>query len=667
MKLKIKGLFILLLLSGSAWPTISSGYPAEKKSPGEFSKAPVRLEELYFNYNTGCSCSDALNIKMNETEPVHIPEWKNGQKPYPAAYTRNKRITVKAIFSAAQGITRAKIGAHSGSPGYLGDISARVVHFNKEGISDPVYFHVSGKTPKEIKSFNQEWQWFCRDLEEKESPKVCIGNTINRIYIVLDEPQSPWATCNQTKPWAEVLDYSCKWADGETTPEGAASKITKCLFTGICGCYQYGPGYTASTCENFELTNFLNNWPVVKGVNCCDMGKALVTFSNIVGGGLIYRNSEYSYSRGKKFGLLYPVILVGTKKVSTDIQFDSHAFASIGDNIFDATLLPVTVYNSAYFTFEKPQLSICWMTNIPWDDYKARVVKCGTPAYPSTYKFGIVRKCQTRCYQEGEAFKERLRLVKEKYRFFKWHKETGKVIQGAAVSEKILPQLGHMRKVWAEDNYSLETIQRSTYLRIHQYWVSGSDQLEVNMVVSPTMEETKRYLITRYANTTRRPPDRKSEPGIGHICLTIPGKQKRNFSNIDFIRFNVLFMMQAGGSTREKLLTMARILDKHLLKQEPVKCYSQLKEIPKITRLSCKKKKIKLGESARLFLEVRNPGNRKLHYRWRMSGGGIEKYCEGNPIYYGGDTGKHTITVTVLNDAGLYNSRFMGIVVGRTE
>lgn len=108
---------------------------------------------------------------------------------------------------------------------------------------------------------------------------------------------------------------------------------------------------------------------------------------------------------------------------------------------------------------------------------------------------------------------------------------------------------------------------------------------------------------------------------------------------------------------------MAKKLDELLLKKKPVKYYSNLKEIPKITRFSCKKKRIKWGESASLSLEVKNPENKKLRFRWRMSGGGIEKDCNGNYVYYGGETGKQTITVTVINDAGLHDSKSLEIEV----
>jgi hypothetical protein len=46
-----------------------------------------------------------------------------------------------------------------------------------------------------------------------------------------------------------------------------------------------------------------------------------------------------------------------------------------------------------------------------------------------------------------------------------------------------------------------------------------------------------------------------------------------------------------------------------------------------------------------------------------MSGGGVETDLTGNFVYYGGDEGKHTIRVTVLNDFGLHFSRSLEIEV----
>lgn len=647
MKLKIKGLFILFFLLSSTWTAISCGHPVEKKSPKESCAAPVCLEELYFNHNTGCNCSDALNIRMNDSYPVQIPEWKNGQTPHPAAYIKNKRITVKAIFSAAQGITSAKIGAYTDSPQHLGDISARVVHFNKNGKSDPVYFDVSGKTPKEIKSFNQKWQWFCQNIYGSIPDKIHhIDRSENRIFIVLSEPQSPWRTSGDAEPWVEVLKISCCWAYGETTAAGAARKITQHLYRDIDGTYDFDPHYTGSTSIGntpFDLKCFLHYLKMfnsVDEVNCADMGKALVTFSNIVGCGLVYELSD-------PFGKLRSIKPIG-RDCNYTKEFNVHAFGGIFGKIFDATLVvcPTDI----------------WMINIPWENYKKHVLEnVGSAACPKIYFFSIQENNDV---SYDYPHKKRLKWVKKKYHFANWGTESGMIISGAAISKIKCNSTGCLS---AECRH-IEGTPSNPFSIIRKQWKSEDCLLNITMVVCPTFDAAKKYLIFRYTDTSRIPPliktpGKKFHLDIGKICFVTPAKQKKTFTSLDFIRHNVLLMMRAEGRAKKKLETIARELDNDLLEKEPVNTYWQLRDIPTILHFASKKEEINVGERVRLNLEVSNPAEGKLYYSWEMSGGGIEKDCHKNFRYYGGNQGTQTITVLIINDVGLFCSKSLEIQV----
>lgn len=383
MKVKLKSLFILIFLSFSGWMT--GKYIIGKTLSANSTKIKPRifLESLSFNHDTECNTCDAINIRKNFHEDVHIPEWKRGEKSYPAAYIKNKCVTVKAIFTADLGIEKAIIRAER-SAGDLGNLEQAIVFF-ESGTSKPVYFRVLGKTPSEIKSFIQEWNWYYSDINCNGSGKVHIGRSRNEIFIVLSEPQAPWTTTGNSKPWVDVLEKSCCWANKETSPEGAAGKITQNIYDKLGGTYKLTPTYTNSQEGGFALNNFLKKIPCIGEVNCYDMGKSLVIFSNAVGCDLRYRHSE-------PFGVLKPHIeMIGGVRIKDKIG--NHTFASLGDNVFDAT------YKRRSTDAHKG-----WFINTSWSIYKEEIVYNASSGYPKDSQIGGIEK-------KGEDKGNRLSLI----------------------------------------------------------------------------------------------------------------------------------------------------------------------------------------------------------------------------------------------------------------
>jgi hypothetical protein len=263
---------------------------------------------------------------------------------------------------------------------------------------------------------------------------------------------------------------------------------------------------------------------------------------------------------------------------------------------------------------------------------------------------------------------EQLLTAKANYNYANWEAETGKVIPGLNVSPAILPQLDGMTNLWQEDNFSIETVEETTYAKIRQWWAADDRRLEITMVICPTFSAAKEYLIYYYANTqmsplVAKPTGRQLGLDIGNVCYAAPVRQGGGFLAVDFIRHNVLILMRAEGNSGKNLAAAAGRLDSLLAKKKTVGHYSGLKEIPAITDFSCKKAEIKQGEKVLLDLAVNNPTGGKLYYSWDMSGGGVKKNLKGNYVYYGGEAGTHTITVTVINDLGLHHSRSLEIEV----
>jgi hypothetical protein len=271
--------------------------------------------------------------------------------------------------------------------------------------------------------------------------------------------------------------------------------------------------------------------------------------------------------------------------------------------------------------------------------------------------------------------REKIEQVMEKYGYDNWEVGDGKVTPGVKISENVLQKFARttMKSAWKKDIYNTGKVRGTphSYSFIRKYWKSEDKNsfLDVTMVVSPTPEAAKKYLILRYAGSQMgpnliRPAGRDIGIDLGSVCFVTRTKELGSLSSIDFIRNNVVIMIRAEGSFRTELETMARELDALLMQEPHADNYSQLKQIPTITRFSCERITIKLGDTIPLHLEVKNPKQRELRYIWKISGGGVEDH-KGNFFYYGGEAGKHTVTVTVLDDEGLQHSKSIEIEVMR--
>lgn len=337
----------------------------------------VCLESVSFNHQSSSNHADALNIRMNKTVDVMVPEWQKAKKTYPAAYIKSKTVTVKAVFTAGSGVNSCKIKAMV-DYGQLGAVQEKTVTFTN-GNSGAVSFNLTLSTPNQIKSFIQKWKWSCSDINGSASAATPIAATKNRIYIVLAEPPSPWTTSGQSEPWADVLKWACWWATGETTQVGAAEEIQHHLYNDLKGSYDYGPQYTSWTTQPFDMTNFLSNMTTAAGiglVNCYDMGKSLVSFSNVLGCNLTYKLS-------KPFGSLNCEKAIG-KPWNCSEAFGNHGFGNIGNNVTDACLK----IDSDNTPTSAPHTET-WLTNIPWNTYNTMVVINATASTPVPYTFDV--------------------------------------------------------------------------------------------------------------------------------------------------------------------------------------------------------------------------------------------------------------------------------------
>lgn len=369
----------------------------------------VCLESLSFNHIVNSLGDDALTIRLNSDTAVRVPEWQRGKKAFPVAYVKNSRVTVHPKFISSGDVNQAVFAAHSYA-GNLSDLVKAYTNFYPTNGEVPgnsiiplphrksnsgLLLQVRQSTPDRIQSFVQQWDWYLKGVEYPYDKEIYIGTTMNRIYIILAVPQYPWTLAGDTVPWSDLLDVCCRVAKDESKPGNAAGKITQALYGTVGAKYETTGSYSKGEgiYSDFKLEMFFNKIQYfgaspgfgaggsVGGVNCYDMGKALVTFGNILGCNLTLRY------------LKTPIDLNCIKPVGLDwdcnMKFENHAFASIGDNIFDASLK-----GDAWGNPGAAPHRAAWMIDIPWCSYKEMVVKKGKEqsSYPQAALFNIYNK-----------------------------------------------------------------------------------------------------------------------------------------------------------------------------------------------------------------------------------------------------------------------------------
>jgi hypothetical protein len=343
----------------------------------------VTLEEIKFNHDRTSASADAFNIRRNEREPVHVPEWRAGQSTMPgdslAAYARDELTstpTIRAKFSFHDfdaATTHVMIRALDGrltprgrsdscwrrlfrrwflgalTPNVLGSVVAREI--NIHGGEEYELFELTnvGINAAGVSVSDIEWRWQFRTAS---TDWIDFGESTHRIYTVLAKPKSPWqpdlVDLSSTQlPWTAVLDYACSWAGAATHVDDAATLVTKTVH-GLGGTLltydSVNSGSTSFTLEDppvvdcTEYLDLLQTGQSTQGsrVNCDDCAAFVVSFANILG----CRLNEGRM--GVSIFQLKPHQLIGSNNVEEG-EFSFHTVGWTGqsqadDELFDACL-----------------------------------------------------------------------------------------------------------------------------------------------------------------------------------------------------------------------------------------------------------------------------------------------------------------------------------------
>lgn len=283
----------------------------------------VMVQMIAFNHRAlgleaGLSgAAQALNLRRNALLPVAVPEWQRGVSfvaaDSPAAYAldetigrpvvilvRFARLWPQVVALQVRAVQPALPGAQAllqASVNVLGEVAPQTVVFLPSGESAFVAFTLRNTRLAScgvgVHTVRWRWQYRFADAE----PWIDFAATEHTVYTVLRMPRSPWAQqpahpANTQLPWADALDYACRWAQGTRTPDEAATAITNAIYTlgqGLLS-YECTIGATAYALDYFLLSEFIEllRGGVGRGryVNCSDCAAMVATFANLLGADL---------------------------------------------------------------------------------------------------------------------------------------------------------------------------------------------------------------------------------------------------------------------------------------------------------------------------------------------------------------------------------------------
>ena len=312
----------------------------------------IAVEAIAFNHDPTAATHDALNIRRNAMQSVHVPEWRQfisvNPEDSPAAYaiapTQGRTITILVSLSCTDP-TLAFVEVRARNA-----VKARAVNFIN-GAAGPVAFELIDPPTAlgEVGVHDRSWEWEYR-LGPRH-PWRDFARTRHRFYVVLDVPGSPWAQsppgpANTQLPWTEILDHACRWVEGAASADMAAALVTRAVYALGPGLVTYdcpGGGSSHYSLTDFDATAFLDRLRGGVGngiyVNCSDCATILASFANAIGCDLWESRMGWGFA-------LNALLAIGSNVWQTACgwtAFNYHEVAwtgacGVSDGVYDACL-----------------------------------------------------------------------------------------------------------------------------------------------------------------------------------------------------------------------------------------------------------------------------------------------------------------------------------------
>src|SRR5947209_1935177 len=304
----------------------------------------LELQSISFNHPADASTKCSLNIRRNFNDIVRMPEWSrtaNVVRSLEAAYVIGRvledfsnltlRVSLQSTDNSLQAATVRAVSRHSTEQDNFGDVVAKRVQFPDAGAPVIVDFNLTNSQllALGVNAYNVVWDW-------QFSPTGNAGDfqsfdeSRHKIYAVLARPTLPWthSVDDDQLPWAEVLDWACKWAQGAQDVDEAATLITKNVFGlghvmvdideagGQSPLIEYDCPHSGAhhyiDIGIFRCSRFLKRLKLSQSdgpfINCDDCAAIVSTFANILGCDL----AQVMMGRGPQDPFnLNPTILIG--------------------------------------------------------------------------------------------------------------------------------------------------------------------------------------------------------------------------------------------------------------------------------------------------------------------------------------------------------------------
>jgi len=289
-------------------------------------------------------------------------------------------VTVNARFEVSGFITSAVVRATcAGACGSLSSLMPTNVAFSG-GVSSPEYveFSMERKTLSAIDcSKGGVLGWQALEINGgSDIPCEMNASGPHIVYTILDEPKPPWdnAYPNEKNAWTNALEFAIvkAGAGGKSTDKDALSAVTTYLHSGHGLTYDTKRGRARFISDagggNMRLGDYIKASPTrsTDVVNCYDQAGGICSLGTLLG-----INAKYAYMN--PFGYINIVNIVGvgqcnnpffgdisrqygtTPVVGQDLiyplrsSFGNHAFAKVGNDVFDSCAGPVCGVNEQQY------------------------------------------------------------------------------------------------------------------------------------------------------------------------------------------------------------------------------------------------------------------------------------------------------------------------------
>jgi len=188
--------------------------------------------------------------------------------------------------------------------------------------------------------------------------------------------------------------------------------------------------------------------------------------------------------------------------------------------------------------------------------------------------------------------------------------------------------------------------------------VRGKTQFLVSVLVAQTSSsQAHERLASRFFARQRQwsaPPGVRGKTlglraGTLSFVQRAHAARKYRYSQIEFVRNNILITLHVGDANAADLESVAGAIDADLLQSATVAKLANSGQAPIITSLSSKAMTIKLGESTRIVASISNPLKGKLHQEFRKTSGTLN-HNGGRIEFVGTSVGRVTVTLVVANE-----------------